>query len=148
MWQTKSSWLSAALIALLAVVFIPADSQAQSAQVVSQAQSAPDSTIIRVKMIDRGGGQWRFEPADITVQRGDVVQFVQEDVIPHNVEFKKTPRGTHLGDDAVGRFLMKKGATYDVVIDERFATGKHAYICTPHEAMGMKGTITIKKDAE
>ena len=32
----------------------------------------------------------------------------------------------------------------DVVIDARFSTGTHEYVCTPHEMMGMKGTITVR----
>ena len=96
-----------------------------------------------VKMVDKSIGQWRFEPADITVTSGDTVRFVLGDAVPHNVEFKKVPKRTKLGDARMGPFLMAKGETYDVVIDSRFAEGTHEYVCTPHEPMGMKGTIKV-----
>lgn len=113
----------------------------------SLAQSGDESGTVVVKMVDRGGGQWRFAPANISVQKGDVVRFVQADIVPHNVEFKDTPKGTKLGDAAMGPFLMAKGETYEVEIDHRFAEGLHEYVCTPHVPMGMKGTITVERPA-
>lgn len=109
----------------------------------SLAQVDAELDILIVKMIDKGVGQWRFDPADVTVERGDVVRFVQQDIVPHNVEFTQTAKGTDLSDGAMGPFLMTKGEIYDVVIDERFAEGMHAYVCTPHAPMGMTGTITV-----
>ena len=106
------------------------------------AESGPEN-IIEVRMIDAGGGQWRFEPASIEAQTGDVVRFIQDDVAPHNVEFKNVPAGTHLGAAIMGPFLLRKGQTYDVAIDERFAPGEHSYVCTPHEPLGMVGHITV-----
>ena len=105
------------------------------------AESGPQMVI--VKMVDKSTGQWRFEPSEITVKPGDTVRFILEDAVPHNVEFKKMPKGTKLGDARMGPFLMTKGQTYDVIIDGRFAEGTHEYVCTPHEAMGMKGTIKV-----
>ena len=99
--------------------------------------------VLEVKMVDRGGGQWRFAPADIQVTPGDVVRFVQDDVAPHNVEFKDVPGGTTLGGAAMGPFLLQKGETYDLTIDDRFAPGLHKYVCTPHELLGMVGTIAV-----
>ncbi len=99
--------------------------------------------VIEVRMIDAGGGQWRFEPADIEVQPGDVVRFVQDDIAPHNVEFKDVPSGTDLGDARMGPFLLRKGDTYEVAIDDRFALGEHKYVCTPHAPLGMVGTINV-----
>jgi hypothetical protein len=32
----------------------------------------------------------------------------------------------------------------DVVIDGRFAEGKYEYVCDPHAAVGMKGTLVVK----
>lgn len=100
--------------------------------------------VVTVSMEDRGGGRWRFEPSKIVVTRGTIVQFVQNDVVPHNVEFKNVPKGTELGDAKMGPFIMAEGESYDVLIDDRFANGDHEYICTPHAPMGMKGVIRVE----
>jgi plastocyanin len=44
----------------------------------------------------------------------------------------------------MGPFLLATGETYEVVIDDRFKPGTHKYVCTPHELMGMVGTITVE----
>lgn len=134
----RSLFAFSALVLAAAVVFTATEACAQAA-------SAPQTVI--VKMVDKSAGQWRFEPSEVDVRQGDTVRFVLDDVVPHNVEFKKVPQGTKLGDARVGPFLLKKGQTYDVVIDDRFAKGVHEYVCTPHEPMGMKGTITVLSSA-
>ena len=105
------------------------------------AQMEPET--VRVRLVDKSSAEWRFEPSHVTVQPGDTIRFVLEDMVPHNVEFKKTPDGVDLGDLQMGRFLMSKGETYDVVIDERFAVGDYQFVCTPHQSMGMKGSFTV-----
>ena len=100
--------------------------------------------VVEVRMLDKGGGQWRFEPADIVARHGDVIRFVQDDVVPHNVQFKKTPKGTDLKDALMGPFLLQKGDVYEVAIDDRFAPGVHEFVCTPHEMMGMVGSIEVR----
>ncbi len=103
--------------------------------------AAPDT--IMVKMVDHGGGQWRFEPARVEAHPGDVIHFVQTDVVPHNVQFKKVPAGAKLGAAMMGPFLLRKGDTYDLAIDQRFVAGTYGFVCTPHEVMGMKGTLIV-----
>jgi len=103
--------------------------------------AAPDTIV--VKMVDHGGGQWRFEPARVEAHTGDVIHFIQTDVVPHNVQFKKAPSGAKLGVAMMGPFLLRKGDTYDLPIDRRFVTGTYGFVCTPHELMGMKGTLIV-----
>lgn len=103
----------------------------------------PAPQVIEVHLVDKGGGQWRFEPAAIQATSGDLVRFIQDDIVPHNVEFKKAPSGAQLGAARMGPFLLQKGATYDLAIDARFTTGEYAFVCTPHEMMGMKATLTV-----
>ena len=124
------------ILGLAAVLFVAASDAMAQVAVMGQ------RTVI-VKMVDQSTAQWRFEPEEVTVKRGDIIRFVLEDVVPHNVEFKDVPKGTKLGDARMGPFLMTKGQTYDVIIDGRFAEGTHEYVCTPHAAMGMKGTIVV-----
>ena len=106
------------------------------------AQSTTDNIIV-VQMVDKSSAEWRFEPENITVKQGDIVRFVQADVMPHNVEFKTVPEGADLSELLFGRFLMTKGETYEFTIDERFVVGTFEFVCTPHTALGMKGSLTL-----
>lgn len=103
----------------------------------------PPPRVLEVHLVDKGGGQWRFEPSAIEAGAGDLVRFIQDDIVPHNVEFKKAPSGAKLGAAKMGPFLLQKGATYDLAIDARFTPGEYAFVCTPHEMMGMKATLTV-----
>ncbi len=107
------------------------------------AQTADDDNVIVVKMIEESTAVWRFEPADITVRAGNVIRFVQEDIMPHNVEFKSVPKEAQIDDIRMGRFLLTKGEVYEIEIDERFEIGLYKYVCTPHAPLGMVGTITV-----
>lgn len=110
----------------------------------AQSSATPDGETIIVRMVDKSNAEWRFEPAQVTVQPGDTLRFVQADVVPHNVEFTATPEGADLGEARMGPFLNAKGETYDLVIDGRFAAGPYEYVCTPHVAMGMKASVTVE----
>jgi plastocyanin len=44
----------------------------------------------------------------------------------------------------MGRYLTQVGETYEFLIDEHFAAGTYDYVCTPHEALGMTGTIVVE----
>lgn len=110
-----------------------------------EGQTSPNGVhVVTVRMVDKSATEWAFEPADITVEPGTLVRFELAGTIPHNVEFKNSPSGTDLGNARMGPFLIMKGQTYEVMIDGRFAMGTHDYVCTPHEMMGMKGTITVQ----
>jgi len=105
------------------------------------AQSAPH--LITVKMADAPGGQFAFQPAAISAQRGDTVRFVQASSAPHDVDFKKIPKGAKLGSESIGPYLMMPSQTYDLVIDNRFVDGLYEFVCDPHESVGMHGTLTV-----
>jgi plastocyanin len=128
------SFLTLSLIAAFVVLAMPSSSYAQ-------ADSASETVV--VKMVDKGGGQWRFDPETIRVPQGGVVRFVQDDTMPHNVEFTSSPKGAKLDAIRMGPFLTQPGQTYEVTIDERFPLGDYPYICTPHVALGMTGTLTV-----
>lgn len=104
--------------------------------------AAPRTVV--VKAVDISPTEYKFDPAEITVSPGDTIRFEQTSAMPHNVEFKAVPVGTKLGDVKVGPFLTKPGDSYVIAVDSRFAAGVHNFVCTPHEAFGMKGTITVK----
>lgn len=107
----------------------------------TQADTTPDDpepVTHGVVMVD-----FAFQPAQLTAARGDVLQFVQQGEMPHNVEFRKTPEGVNLGDLRMGPFVVKTGGTYQIVIDERFEPGTYEIVCTPHEGMGMTARLTV-----
>lgn len=107
----------------------------------ARAQSTPH--LISVRIVDKPGGQFAFEPALIVAQRGDTVRFIQASTAPHNVHFKTTPKGAKLGTATSGPYLIAPNATYDVIVDARFVDGTYGLICDPHESVGMRATMTV-----
>ncbi|MFQ5529859.1 MAG: plastocyanin/azurin family copper-binding protein [Gemmatimonadota bacterium] len=99
-----------------------------------------------VKMVDVSDTEFKFEPAELTVKPGDIVQFVATSATPHNVDFRSLPDGVDLGDQMVGPYLMEDGATYEITIDDRFVAGDYGYVCTPHEFLGMTAVLTVAGD--
>lgn len=96
-----------------------------------------------IQMVDVSDTEFKFEPAELTVSPGDVVQFVATSATPHNVDFRVMPDGADLGDQTVGPYLMEDGSAYEITIDERFLAGEYNYVCTPHEFLGMKAVLTV-----
>lgn len=127
--------IPASLVAMLAL----------SARANGQNAAPPGPHTIVVKLVDKGGATpYAFEPAIAIAQRGDTVRFIEGAGVMHNVHFTKQPPGAKLGATAMGPYLTTKGQTYDVVIDKRFAEGTYEYVCDPHAAIGMKGTLVVK----
>ena len=115
----------------------------------------------RVRMVlDTVALTYRFVPADLVIRRGDVVEFVNESGGPHNVAFERdefTPEAAAALDRAmpdhagamekmgllVGPLITREGLMYDVSF-AAVAPGTYHFHCTPHEALGMTGTITVQ----
>ena len=126
---------TASLVAMFAI----------SARADGQNVAPPRPHTIVVKLVNKGGAiPYAFEPAITVAQRGDTVRFVEDAGVMHNVHFTKQPPGARLGAAAAGPYLTTKGQTYDVVIDRRFAEGTYEYVCDPHAAIGMIGTLVVK----
>lgn len=104
---------------------------------------APVGKTIVVRMIDKSPTEFAYEPATITASVGDVVQFVQTTATPHNVDFRETPSGAELGAARTGEFMLAPEQKYELRIDDRFKAGAYRFVCTPHELLGMKGTLTV-----
>ena len=104
--------------------------------------------LVVVRMVERGPYGMGFDPMRLTAHRGDTLRFVQHGRVPHNVEFRSVPEGVVLGAARVGPFLERVGATYDLVLDERFAPGKYFFVCTPHEVLGMAGILRVEEAAK
>ena len=105
-----------------------------------------------VKMIGDATG-YKFDPANITVKQGDAIKFIMVTGGPHNVTFQNVAAaakaqldanmpGAKLGELS-GPMLMAPNEAY-VVSFAKVPAGKYDYICTPHAAMNMKGSITVQ----
>jgi len=108
-----------------------------------QVPGAASPRTVTVRMIDQGPYGMAFDPTRVTVHHGDTVQFVQAGNLPHNVAFKSVPTASNLGALRVGPLLTVRGETFAIVIDGRFAVGKHVYVCPPHEVLGMAGIVYV-----
>lgn len=131
---------------LLAVVLMALLSVTSAVPEMARAQDA--DSVVTVKMVDRGGGEWRFDPAEIKVEQGDLIRFVQKDTAPHNVEFTDVPQESRIEDLRMGPFLLQRGQTYEIKIDHRFAKGIYDFVCTPHAALGMVGRLEVVTAAQ
>jgi plastocyanin len=100
------------------------------------------------------GGAYKFDPADLTIKSGDVINFHNKSGGPHNVSFwaDSIPAGAadklkaSMPDQMApleGPLLTEPDAVYKI----SFAgapTGDYKFYCLPHLALGMKGKITVQ----
>lgn len=107
-------------------------------------------TTHEVRMIGDDQG-YRFEPKDLTIRAGDGVKWVMVSTPPHNVAFQnvadavKAQLGANMPNatDLSSPMLMNPNETYTVSF-ANVPAGKYDYICVPHLAMGMTGSITVQ----
>src|SRR5690606_8407639 len=76
----------------------------------------------------------KYDVPELTVQAGDTVYWVNKEVMPHNVAFKKGV----VGDDAFKGEMLKKDQAYAITFN---AVGSYEYHCTPHPFMRAKVTV-------
>ena len=106
-----------------------------------------------VKMIGDATG-YRFDPANLTIKQGDGIKWTVISTPPHNVSFwpDSIPSGaagplqanmSNTMSQLVGPLLMNANDTYTISF-AGVPAGTYHYYCTPHLAMGMKGTITVQ----
>ena len=89
-----------------------------------------------VRMLNSGkGGMMVFEPAVLSVNVGDTVNFVATDMA-HNSKSVLTPAGATPWS---GRINQEISITLDTA-------GVYVYECTPHAMMAMVGVIKVGTD--
>jgi plastocyanin len=113
----------------------------------------PTGATHEVKMIGDASG-YRFDPANLTVKQGDAVKFIMVSGGPHNVTFQNVTDaaakaqldanmpGQKMGE-LTGPMIMQPNEAY-VVSFAKVPAGKYDFVCTPHAAMNMKGSITVQ----
>lgn len=127
----------------------PAMSETQPA-----AQPAAQGTVHEVRMELTAEGQYEYNPSTLTIKPGDTVRWINVSGGPHNVSFyaDQIPSGAadvlnaamanRMGNLS-GQLLVAPNATYEVSFAGAPA-GEYHYFCTPHEALGMKATLTVQ----
>lgn len=86
-----------------------------------------------VKMLNNGaGGMMIFEPAVLSVNKGDTVKFVATDMA-HNSASTLIPAGAKPWKGMMSRDIS-------VTLDTE---GVYVYECTPHKMMAMVGVIKV-----
>jgi plastocyanin len=142
-----------------------ADTATPAAPAVTDTAAAPAATtpagamapitgqIHEVKMVGDDKG-YRFEPADITVKQGDGIKFVMVSGGPHNVAFDPATIPADVKPQLSANMPNQQGELSSPLFSNpnesytiSFANvkpGQYPYHCTPHLAMGMKGTITVQ----
>lgn len=112
----------------------------------AQGSVTPDEgrEVVEVRMVTtNNGASGVFEPANVTVRRGDVIRWIQADSkAAHNVSFSMAqgnPAGFQAPPD--GPYLTTEGQTYELKVD--WEPGTYNYVCVPHMATGMTGTVTV-----
>ena len=136
--MSRTPYLIAATLASLCFLSAPASAQGPSVE--------PGHLVVVKLIVNAGGSTFGFEPANVAVQHGDTLRFVEDAGVMHNVRFKSHPGGARLGAAATGPYLTAKGQTYDLVIDARFTDGRYEFVCDPHELLGMHGVLTVGND--
>ncbi|PSP19437.1 MAG: plastocyanin [Cyanobacteria bacterium QS_8_64_29] len=92
-------------------------------------------------------GQLKYVPETLTVEPGDTVSFVMNQIPPHNVVFDA---GQIPGDNALAsqlseeQLLFSPGESYKVTFPEDAPAGEYNYYCQPHRGAGMSGKIVVE----
>lgn len=98
-----------------------------------------------VRMVTtQGGASGQFEPAQITVKKGDVIKWVMADAgAVHNVSFSQAqgnPGG--FAPPADSPMYTQQGQSFELKVD--WNAGTYNYVCVPHAMMGMTGSVTVQ----
>jgi plastocyanin len=104
------------------------------------APPAATGRVIEVKAISEGAKNY-FEPSDIEAKRGDVIKLVLVSGV-HNMAWPaaKNPAGVTLPDTTA--MLQLPGQTVEIPIT--MPEGHYNFVCVPHEAIGMVGTLEVE----
>ena len=117
------------------------------------AAAAITGTTHEVKMVGDEKG-YRFEPADIKLKAGDGIKFVMVTGGPHNIAFDpatipadvKPQLSANMPNqqgELSSPLLMNPNESYTISF-ANVKPGTYPFHCTPHLAMGMKGTVTVQ----
>jgi plastocyanin len=132
----------------------PVASAGESQATAPEATAPITGQTVEVKMLQDAQGNFRFDPADVTIKTGDGVKFIMVSGGAHNVAFDpaqipanaKAQLSANMQQqvsELSSPMMMNPNETYTISFGG-VPPGKYEYHCTPHLAMGMKGTITVQ----
>jgi plastocyanin len=109
---------------------------------------------VDIKMVGDDKG-YRFEPNAVTIKSGDAVRFTMVSGGPHNVSFDPAtitdPASKAQLDANMDQKMSELSSPMLMNPNEQYTIsfggvkpGVYPFHCTPHLAMGMKGTITVQ----
>lgn len=105
-----------------------------------------------VNMVVTANGEYRFEPAQITIKQGDAIKWVMVSGGPHNVAFQNVADAAkaqlianmpNQASELSSPMFMNPNEEYTVSF-AGIPAGTYDYICTPHLALGMTGKVTVQ----
>ena len=96
------------------------------------------------KMVKMGAdnGQLIFDPAKITICKGDSVKWINNKGGPHNVVFDEDniPSGVDQEAISMSEQLGEEGDTFSMSFD---TAGDYDYYCEPHRGAGMNARLVV-----
>jgi plastocyanin len=109
---------------------------------------------IEVKMLQDAQGNYKYDPANITLKQGDGIKFIMVSGGPHNVSFDpatvpanaKAALSANMPNqmaDLSSPLLTNPNESYTISF-AKVPPGKYDFHCTPHLAMNMKGSVTVQ----
>lgn len=107
--------------------------------------ASPALAADQVVKMGSDGGQLAFEPATITVSKGDTVTWENNKMAPHNVIFDAAgvPGGKEVADKlSHDQLTFSPGESYSTTFDVE--PGEYSYFCAPHRGAGMVGKVIVE----
>ena len=108
-------------------------------------------TVHEVRMLGDEKG-YRYDPVDITIKQGDAIKWIMVSGGPHNVSFQnvaadaKAQLSANMPNqlsDLSSPMLLNPDETYEMSF-ANVKPGKYDYLCTPHLANNMRGSVTVQ----
>jgi len=122
-----------------------AESAAPAPAPASGGETAPaaQGTVHEVKMVTtQNGASGVFEPANLTVKKGDTIRFTTDGLAAHNVSFPAAENAGAANLPPATPYTTTAGQTQEIVVG--MDAGTYTFQCDPHATMGMKGTLTVQ----
>ncbi|MGY6528885.1 MAG: plastocyanin [Cyanobacterium sp.] len=106
--------------------------------VVISATAPANAATVEVKM-GADSGMLAFQPAEVTIQAGDSVKWINNKLAPHNVVFDPSaPNAAELSHKGLA---FAAGESFEATFDQ---PGEYSYYCEPHRGAGMNGKIIVQ----
>ena len=84
-----------------------------------------------------------FDPATVTIAKGDSVTWVNNAGFPHNIVFDEDAIPAGANADALSHddYLNAPGEKVSTKFD---VAGEYSYYCEPHQGAGMQGKVIVQ----